>query len=60
MALFNHQWGYPVWIDEDELMDGVEAIDLHDRESWDIAEDGDLPIGRDPLEILLAIEALTE
>lgn len=58
MALFNKHWGYPAWVDADEMVDGLESIDLEDREVWDVAEDGDLPTGRDPLEILLALEAL--
>lgn len=56
MALFANQWGRPQWVDADEMVDGLEAIDLEDREVWDAAEDGDIPTGRDPLDILLAIE----
>lgn len=58
MALFNKHWGYPAWVDADDLIDGLEALDLESREVWDVAEDGDIPTGRDPLEILLALEAL--
>ena len=60
MALFNQTWGYPVWVDEDEMIDGLEALDLENREVWEVAEDGDIPTGRDPLDILLALEALGE
>ena len=58
MALFRNHWGYDVWVDQDDMIDGLEALELEHREVWEVAEDGDLPTGRDPLEILLTLEAL--
>jgi len=38
------------------MIDALEALDLVDEEIHDVATDGDIPIGHDPLEILLALE----
>jgi hypothetical protein len=56
MALFAKQWGYETRPFEDELLDGLEELDLDTMECWDAAEDGDLPVGHDPLLLLIALE----
>ena len=56
MALFAKQWGFETRPSAEELLDGLEELDLDTLELWDAAEDGDLPTGYDPLELLIAIE----